>query len=105
MARFFSLARLSRASSFSKSAFDTLRTMLSALLNRSAGVLPGMFGAGFISSSSSQKLAQEINSFNLDLLCVEGEPNPDSRNIGRKLPHHYPAPQWCGPCRHVEAFP
>jgi hypothetical protein len=44
-ARFFSLARLSRASFFSKPALDTLRTMLSALLSRSAGVFPGMFGA------------------------------------------------------------
>jgi hypothetical protein len=44
-ARFFSLARLSRASFFSKSAFDTLRTMLSAWLSRSAGVSPGTFGA------------------------------------------------------------
>jgi len=52
--RFLSLARLSRASSFSKSAFDTLRTILSALLRRSAGVSPGTFGAagsGFISPS------------------------------------------------------
>jgi hypothetical protein len=45
-ARFFSLALLSRAFSFSKSAFDTFRTLLSALLSRSAGVLPGTFGAG-----------------------------------------------------------
>jgi hypothetical protein len=44
-ARFLSLARFSRASFFSKSAFDTLRTMLSALLSRSAGVSPGTFGA------------------------------------------------------------
>ena len=43
---FFSLARLSRAFSFRKSAFDALRTLLSALLNRSAGVSPGTFGAG-----------------------------------------------------------
>jgi hypothetical protein len=42
-ARFLSLARLSRASFFSKSAFDTLRTMLSALLSRSPGVSPGTF--------------------------------------------------------------
>jgi hypothetical protein len=48
VARFFSLARLSRASLFSKSAFDTLRTMLSALLSRPAGVSPGTLGAGFI---------------------------------------------------------
>jgi hypothetical protein len=49
--RFFSLDRLSRASFFSNSALDTLRTMLSALLSRSAGVAPGTFGAagnGFI---------------------------------------------------------
>ena len=55
VARFFSLARLSRASFFSKSAFDTLRTMLSALLSRSAGVSPGTFGAagsGFMPRSS-----------------------------------------------------
>jgi hypothetical protein len=54
LACLFSLARLSRASSFNKSAFDTLRTMLSALLSRSAGVSPGTFGAGngFIPFSS-----------------------------------------------------
>jgi hypothetical protein len=55
VARFLSLARLIRASFFSKSAFDTLRTMLSALLSRSAGVSPGTFGAagsGFISRPS-----------------------------------------------------
>ena len=45
-ARFLSLARLSRASFFSKSFFDTLRTILSALLSRSAGVSPGTRGAG-----------------------------------------------------------
>lgn len=45
VARFLSLARFSRASFFSKSAFDTLRTMLSALLSRSAGVSPGTSGA------------------------------------------------------------
>jgi hypothetical protein len=92
VARFFSLARLSRASFFNKSAFDTLRTILSALLSRSAGVSPGTFGAGFISSSSSQNLAQEINSFNVDLLGVKGEPNPNSWNAWRELPHHYSAP-------------
>jgi hypothetical protein len=48
LARFFSLVRLSRASSFSKSALDTFKTILSALLSRSAGVSPGTFGAGFI---------------------------------------------------------
>ena len=44
LARFVSLPLLSRASSFSKSAFDTRRIMLSALLNRSAGVSPGTSG-------------------------------------------------------------
>lgn len=47
MARFFSLVRLSRASFFTKSTFEILRTMLSALLSRSAGVSPRTFGAGF----------------------------------------------------------
>ncbi len=46
--RFFSLARFTRASFFSKSAFDTVSTMRSALLIRWASVLPGTFGAGFI---------------------------------------------------------
>ena len=45
LARVFSLPRLCRASSFSKSVFDTLRTLLSALLNRSAGVSPDTSGA------------------------------------------------------------
>src|SRR6185312_3429654 len=52
-ARFFSLARFSRVSFFSKSVFDTLSTIFSALLIRSALVLPGTCGAGsgFIYSS------------------------------------------------------
>jgi hypothetical protein len=44
--RFFSLVRFSRASFFSKSFFDTVSTMLSALLMRSASVFPGTCGAG-----------------------------------------------------------
>ena len=55
VARFLSLARLSRASFFSKSSFETLRTMLSALPIRSDGVSPGTCGAagnGFIFSLS-----------------------------------------------------
>jgi hypothetical protein len=44
--RFFSCVRFRRASFFSRSFFDTVSTMLSALLIRSASVLPGTSGAG-----------------------------------------------------------
>jgi len=43
-ARFFALARLSRDSFFRSSSFETVRTMRSALLMRSASVLPGTGG-------------------------------------------------------------
>jgi hypothetical protein len=47
LARFFrSRARFHFASSFSKSTFDTVRTLRKALSIRSASVLPGTFGAG-----------------------------------------------------------
>jgi hypothetical protein len=46
LARFFALARLSRASFFSSSSFETVRTMRSALLMRWASVSPGTGGAG-----------------------------------------------------------
>jgi len=45
-ARFFGLARFSLASSFSNAAFDTVNTILSALLMRSVSVLPGTAGGG-----------------------------------------------------------
>src|SRR6266404_5937601 len=44
--RFLSRARFVRASFLSRSSFDTVRTMRSALLMRPASVLPGTFGAG-----------------------------------------------------------
>ncbi len=62
-ARFLSLARLSRASFFSKSALDTLRTMLSALLSRSAGVSPGTSGAtgnGFMRSYNTTRVSADL---------------------------------------------
>ena len=48
--RFLRRLRLSCASFFNRSAFDTVSTMRSALLNRSPGVLPGTsgIGSGFI---------------------------------------------------------
>ena len=45
LARFFSLACLCRASSFSRSTLETFSTRFSALLSRSAGVSPGTLGA------------------------------------------------------------
>lgn len=52
MGRFFSLARFSAASLFSKSALDTVSTMRRALLMRSDSVLPGTLGGavGFTST-------------------------------------------------------
>lgn len=82
-ARFFSLARFSRVPFFSRSFFGTVNSILSALLIRSASVLPGTYGAGagFISAPRNLQLTAAAI-----VLCL---PPPYATSIDRALKELY----------------